>query len=52
MDSLSNSDILRYLKRIDSNMTQIDNELNKLDLLEQKVSSFDSVLTKTLDICS
>ena len=34
------------MKRIDSKMTQMDNKLNKLDTLEQKVSSFDFELKK------
>ena len=46
VDSSSNSDILRYLKWIDSKMTQMDNKRNKLDTLEQKFSSFDFELKK------
>lgn len=45
-DSPSNSDILKYLKRMDSKISVMDNKLNKLDVLEQKVSSFDSELKK------
>ncbi|MEW8547194.1 MAG: hypothetical protein AB2693_27090 [Candidatus Thiodiazotropha sp.] len=45
-DSPSNSDILKYLKRMDSKISVMDSKLNKLDLLEQKVSGFDSELKK------
>ena len=48
VDSPSNSDILRYLKWIDSKMTQMDNKRNKFDTLEQKFSSFDFELKKLL----
>ena len=44
--SPSNSDILKYLKRMDSKITLMDAKLSKLDSLEQKVSSFDSELKK------
>ena len=44
--SPTNLDILKYLRRIESKMTVMDNKLNKLDSLEQKVSNFDSELKK------
>ena len=44
--SPSNSDILKYFKRMDSKITLTDAKLSKLDSLEQKVSSFDSELKK------
>lgn len=45
-NSSTNLEILKHLKRIESKMTVMDNKLNKLDTLEQKVSNFDSDLKK------
>ena len=44
--SPTNLDTVKHLKRIESKMAVMDNELNELDSLEQKFSNFESELKK------
>ena len=39
-ESPSNLDLLKYLKRMDHKISQMDTKLNKLDVLKQKVGTF------------
>ena len=44
--SPSNADIFAYLKQMDTKIVNIESKLKTLDVLEQKVNSFDRELKK------